>query len=156
MNPPRRAVPLWLAFAAAAFSAPAWARADRRAPEDFHPYYLRSQFAGSQGLLSIGAGKAFLDGLIEPDLDYGYVPEWAGGVAVHTLSQTTTFSLFPKPVGRSGTVYPLLLGYSAMIAQGNHYFLYGRKYAGYYWPSALHFRLFAGAKFLREKEFLPR
>ncbi|MDB5050460.1 MAG: hypothetical protein JWO30_3531 [Fibrobacteres bacterium] len=122
----------------------------------FPPAYLRAQFAGSQGLFSLGGGQSFLDGLIEPDFDFGYVPQWAGGESIASVSQTTTISLFPADLGASGTLYRAILGYSGQIALGDHYFLYGKKYVGYYWPSALHFRFFAGAKYFRGSVAIPK
>jgi hypothetical protein len=150
---------MWLTVAAAACLGQVWAEtgsgASRPKP-DFHPFYLRSQFAGSQGLLSVGVGKAFLNGLIESDLNYGYVPEWVGGAGIHIVSQSNTLSLFPIAQGRSGTVYPLLLGFAAMVGQGDRYFIYGENYFNYYWPSALHFRAFTGVKYLQRREFIPQ
>jgi hypothetical protein len=46
-------------------------------------------------------------------------------------------------------------GYSVLIGLGNEYFLYRRRYLGYYWPSALHFRLFAGSKFTIKTGAIP-
>ena len=109
------------------------------------PDYVRAQFAGSQGFLSVGLGKSFLNGAVEPDIDYGYVPEWAGG-EIHILSQTTQLALFPINLNGTARIHPLVAGYSALIGMGNDYFLYRRRYLGYYWPSALHFRFFAGPK----------
>jgi hypothetical protein len=132
-------------------------RADCRAVSvDHPPLYLRAQFAGSQGLVSAGAGTSFRNGAIEPDLEFGYVPAWAGGTTIASLAQTTTFSLFPTPVGGSGSWHPAILGYSAQIAWGDDYFLYGKKYVGYYWPSALHFRFFTGTSYYRRPSAIPR
>jgi hypothetical protein len=120
----------------------------------FLPDYFRAQFAGSQGLISLGLGKSFLNGAIEPDIDYGYVPAWAGG-KIHILSQSTTLALFPIALGRTSRLHAVATGYSAMIGLGNDYFLYRRRYWGYYWPSALHFRFFAGSKFTINTPFIP-
>lgn len=111
------------------------------------PDYARVQYGGSLGLVSIGAGKSFLEGKIEPDLDYGYAPGWASGVAIHILSQTTTLSLLPLDLGGAGRLYPVMAGYSTLLGLGDRYFLISEKYADYYWPSALHFRFFTGMKF---------
>lgn len=110
----------------------------------FMPDYVRAQFAGSQGFLSVGLGKSFLNGAIESDIDYGFVPEWAGG-KIHVLSQSATLALFPIDAAGNSRIHPLVTGYTAMIGLGNDYFLYRRRYLGYYWPSALHFRFFAGS-----------
>jgi hypothetical protein len=126
----------------------------RAIPKALLPDYIHVQFAGSQGLISAGAGKSFLNGLIEPDLDYGYVPDWAGGVGIHVLSQTTTFAPLPFALGERGRIAPVL-GYSAQIGLGEHYFLHGEKNTGYYWPSALHFRFFGGAEYARATASIP-
>lgn len=119
------------------------------------PYFLKAQFAGGQGLVSLGAGRAFLGGRIDPDLAYGYVPEWAGGTAVHVFSQTTTFRPFPTADLGSLHIIPGLAGYSAMLGVGDRYFLYRKKFAGYYWPSALRFRFFAGTGIRTGAGILP-
>lgn len=111
----------------------------------FMPDYARAQFAGSQGLLSAGLGKSFLNRAIESDIAYGYVPAWAGG-EIHVLSQSSSLSLFPIDPSGTARIHPLVAGYSALIGLGNDYFLYRRRYLGYYWPSALHFRFFTGSR----------
>ena len=145
---------LLAAILSAAMASAAPAHSEKPLP-GWMPDYLRAQFAGSQGLLSVGAGKSLLRGGIEPEIDYGYVPEWAGGIHVNILSQKTTFSPFFLDVGRDGTWYPLTFGYSAHVGLGDRYFLRGKKYSGYYWPSALHFRGFAGTRCLRRTTLLP-
>jgi hypothetical protein len=127
--------------------AAAWPSHARRGASAWVPDYARLQYGGSLGLVSIGAGKSFLGGRIEPDLDYGYAPEWASGVAIHILSQTTTLSLMPLDLGGAGRLYPVMAGYSTLLGLGERYFLVSEKYADYYWPSALHFRFFTGMKF---------
>jgi hypothetical protein len=120
------------------------------------PDYARLQTAGSQGLLSLGLGKSFLEGRIEPELAYGYVPASVGGVSIHLWSQMTTFSAFPTRLGHSDWVlYPALGGYSFIVGVGKNYELYRKKYVGYYWPTALHFRFFAGAKVFRKAAVAP-
>lgn len=119
------------------------------------PDYIRAQFAGSQGMASLGLGKSFLHGAVEPDIDYGYVPAWAGGVDIHMLSHSTTVALFPIDFAGTWRAHPLVAGYSVLIGLGNDYFLYRRRYLGYYWPSALHFRLFAGTKLTIKNGSIP-
>ena len=118
------------------------------------PDYIRAQFAGSQGFLSLGLGKSFFKGALEPDIDYGYVPAWAGG-EIHVLTQSTTLALFPIDLPGPSRFHPVTTGYSAMVGTGNDYFLYRRRYLGYYWPSALHFRVFAGSKITVKTPSLP-
>ena len=114
---------------------------------EFVPDYAKLQFAGQIGLLSLGAGYSWWDARIEPELAYGYVPEWAGGIAVHTLSQKTTLSPGKFAVRGGLSISPLLLGYSANFGMGKKYeLIQPRKHWDYYWPSALHFWFFAGAK----------
>jgi hypothetical protein len=126
-----------------------------RAPSSpFLPDYGRAQFAGSQGLLSLGLGKSFLNGLIEPDIDYGYVPAWAGG-EIHVLSQSTSLALFPIDLAGASRLHAVVTGYSALVGLGNDYFLYRRRYLGYYWPSGLHFRFFAGSRFTLKTPSIP-
>ena len=120
----------------------------------FMPDYVRTQFAGSQGLLSVGLGKSYLDGAVESDIVYGYVPAWAGG-KIHVLSQSASLGLFPFEPAAAIRIHPLVTGYSAMVGLGNDYFLYRRRYLGYYWPSALHFRFFAGTKIMIKTASLP-
>lgn len=119
------------------------------------PDFLRLQTGGSQGLVSAGAGKSFVGGLIEPELDYGYAPGWAAGIGIHVLTQRTTFSPFPVALGGAGTWRPAILGYSAHVGLGERYFLFSRKFAHYYWPSALHFRAFTGTRFGWRTDSIP-
>lgn len=143
MKPPSRLLPACLAIAVACLACHS-----RNAFLDaVTPDFLRLQSGGSHGLVSASAGKSFAGGLIETDLGYGYVPEWAGGIDIHVLTQRATLSPFPVALGRTGTWRPAILGYSAIIGLGDRYFLYSRKFAHYYWPSALHFRAFTGTRF---------
>lgn len=82
------------------------------------------------------------------------MPAWAGG-EIHVLSQTTSLALFPIDLAGPGRLHAVVTGYSAMIGLGNDYFLYRRRYVGYYWPSALHFRFFAGSRFTIKTAFIP-
>jgi hypothetical protein len=134
-------------------ASPAWAEITTTS---LIPDYARAQYAGSQGLLSLGIGKSFLEGRIEPELAYGYVPASVGGVSIHLWSQMTTFSAFPTQLGNSDWVlYPALGGYSFIAGVGKNYELYRKKYVGYYWPTALHFRFFLGTKIFRKAAFAP-
>jgi hypothetical protein len=143
----------YFALAASLAAAPARAKVTTAS---LIPDYARLQYAGTQGFLSLGVGKSFLEGRIEPELVYGYVPEAVGGVSIHLWSQMTTFSAFPTRLGKSPWIlYPALGGYSLIIGVGKHYELYREKYVGYYWPTAIHFRLFAGTKLFRKAAFAP-
>jgi hypothetical protein len=123
-------------------------------PSALIPDHARAQFAGASGLLSLGAGYGFLQGRIETGLLYGWVPEWLGGVSIHTLAQRTAFSPVLWKPDPALSLYPITIGYAAHFALGRNYdLLLEERFRGYYWPSALHFWIFAGAKARKE---MPR
>lgn len=111
------------------------------------PDQARLQFAGGQGLFSAGAGYACFSGRLQAELLYGYVPAAVAGEDIHALSQKSTLAPFAFKASRQVSVTPLIAGYSANIGLGESYFLYlPERYRDYYWPSALRFWFFGGAR----------
>lgn len=111
------------------------------------PDHARLQFAGGLGLLSAGFGYGFLGDRIQAELLYGYAPAALAGRQVHTVSQKTTFAPLVAGAGSGVSVSPLVAGVSANVALGEDYFLIlPEKYRDYYWPSALRFWIFGGAR----------
>lgn len=111
------------------------------------PGHVRVQLAGSLGLLSGGGGWSFLRDRVQAEILYGYAPSSVAGIGVHTLSQKSTAA--PFAIRRPGGLvfHPLLLGYSANFALGDSYTLIlPDHYQGYYWPSGMHFWIFAGTR----------
>ncbi len=116
------------------------------------PHYLRLQYSGFIGWLSVGAGYSFWRGRVEPELAYGYVPASIGGVPIHTVGQKTTLAPARLRLGEGTHLFPVLAGYSANVTLGKNYFLISPEqypYWDYYWPTALRVVLFTGTSVTR-------
>ena len=48
--------------------------------------YIKTQFAGNIGLVSVGVGKEYLNGKLSVDLNYGYLPACINGTSVSTFA----------------------------------------------------------------------
>ena len=48
--------------------------------------YVKAQFAGDLGLISIGIGEEFFNNKLSVDFNYGYTPNFLNGVRVHTFA----------------------------------------------------------------------
>jgi len=55
--------------------------------------YVKTQFAGNIGLLSVGIGKEYLDGKLTVDLNYGYLPACINGTSVSTFAIKPAFRI---------------------------------------------------------------
>jgi hypothetical protein len=117
------------------------------------PDYVKTQFAGNLGVLSVGVGYQFFNSLLYTELIYGYVPvAISKSNEIHLMSLKNTFPLFRKKIGNY-TVSPIA-GFTGSLETGNNSFLIlPDKYPkGYYVPSAIHFTLFIGT--LVHKDFV--
>jgi len=117
------------------------------------PDYVKTQFAGNLGVLSVGVGYQFFNSLLYTELIYGYVPvAISKSNEIHLISLKNTFPLFRKKIGNY-TVSPIA-GFTGSLETGNNSFLIlPDKYPkGYYVPSAIHFTLFIGT--LVHKDFV--
>ena len=118
----------------------------------FIPDYVKTQFAGNIGFLSVGFGYKFLNNHLYSELLYGYVPVSISKAGkIHTITIKNTFSVFTKKVNKFA-LSPIT-GFTASFETGNNSFLkLPDKYPeGYYGTNAFHFTLFIGA--LVHKDF---
>jgi hypothetical protein len=113
------------------------------------PEYLKLQYAGGIGFMSVGVGYQNRKEKLEGDFYYGYVPESVGGVSIHAVSAKITWHPV-KPVGwRSWQLHPLSFGALVSYTFGKQYFLFSPKnypYSYYNFPTALHGGAFVGGR----------
>jgi hypothetical protein len=115
------------------------------------PDYVKMQFAGNLGLLSVGAGYEVINNVLYSELLYGFVPKSISNAeSIHLISIKNTFPIFTKQIG-DFTLSPIA-GFTTSVETGNNSFLtLPDKYPkGYYFPSAIHFTLFVGAQVHKE------
>lgn len=118
----------------------------------FIPDFVRMQYAGQAGLISIGPGYSWWHRHVELSASYGYVPVWVADRRVHILSERNSFSLGSLGLPGHLALEPLLAGVAANVSLGNQYQLFLPKaQRDYYWPDALYFWVFTGAKL----DYLP-
>jgi hypothetical protein len=110
------------------------------------PDYIKAQFAGNTGFISIGAGYNLFGDLVQSDILYGYVPSSIGGNTIHTLAQKNSFLIYDYKFSKyalspyAGFTINLELG-------GNSDGFFSEKYPdGYYKTNAIHFTFFIGGK----------
>ena len=112
-----------------------------------HQLYLKTQFAGNIGLMSVGFGKAFLKKKTTIDFSYGYLPKCINGSRVQTLAIKATYHVFRKPICKIGTGFY----FGSALAYGitsNTYSKYPDYYPeGYYQNNILHVNPYIGILF---------
>lgn len=106
--------------------------------------YLKVQYAGNIGLVSVGLGKEFCNDKLSFDLNYGYLPESVNGVRVHTFALKP--ALMVKKFNLSGFMSHCYIGASFNYGiTANTYLRYPDYYPkGYYYTNALHVNPFLG------------
>lgn len=111
------------------------------------PDFIRAQFAGNAGMFSGGAGYSWWEGRLEPSINFGYVPAFAGGRSSMILSQKTAIAPARIPFARGYSWEPVVLGGSANVSLGRQYEVILRNsQRRYYWPDGLFFWFFIGTK----------
>lgn len=116
----------------------------------YSPYYAKMQYAGSIGLVSVGAGRTFFNEKLDAELFLGYLPERVGGEELWTAAFKTHFvPIRPIQVGALDW-QPLRTGLMINYTFGDDYFIFGHhdKYPkGYYGhPTAMHLYLVLGGQ----------
>ncbi|WP_036821295.1 hypothetical protein [Polaribacter sp. Hel1_85] len=117
------------------------------------PDYVKTQFAGNIGLISVGVGYQLFNEVLYSELLYGFVPESASKADnIHLITIKNTFPIFRKEIGENLTISPIA-GFTTTLDIGtNSFTTLPSKYPdGYYFPTAVHFTLFGGA--LIHKDF---
>ena len=117
------------------------------------PDYVKAQFAGNIGLVSVGAGYQLFDKVLYTELLYGFVPKSASKADnIHLITIKNTFPLYRKKIGENLTITPIAGIATTLDIGTNSFTTLPSKYPeGYYFPTAVHFTLFGGA--LVHKDF---
>lgn len=117
------------------------------------PDYVKAQFAGNIGLISVGAGYQLFDKVLYSELLYGFVPKSASKADnIHLITIKNTFPLYRKKIGENLTITPIAGIATTLDIGTNSFTTLPSKYPdGYYFPTAVHFTLYGGA--LVHKDF---
>ncbi len=114
------------------------------------PYYLKAQFAGGIGFVSLGLGRHIVQDRLEADLFIGYLPESIGGDRIVTSAIKATYIAVEPYQIRSVEWQPLRTGLQLSYTFGDEYFVrepedkYPKSYYGF--STALHLNLLLGGQ----------
>lgn len=111
------------------------------------PHHGKLQFAGGIGFLSAGIGYTSGGKRMQYDIYYGYVPESAGGVTIHSVTGKLTWIALRHKLDKNVQWDMLSAGILFNYAFGKQYFLFSpRNYPYHYYgfPTAAHAGFFAG------------
>ncbi len=113
----------------------------------YKPDYIKVQYAGNIGFLSIGAGYEWWREIAQTDILYGYVPEYKGEATIHTFTIKNTFRLYQFNIKQKYNISPIL-GFSVSLEPGqNSYLRIPDKYPeGYYSTNSIYACLNIGVK----------
>ena len=111
--------------------------------KDLVPDYVKLQYAGSIGWVSVGGGYDLLGQRVHAGLNYGYVPRQMGG-GLHLLSASLFYTPVKLKASKTVTIKPLDVGVKAVYHFGDQFYLnwperFPRNY--YWWKSALRLHL---------------
>lgn len=103
----------------------------------FLPDYVKLQFAGGIGFVSLGVGYTFFKQKLEVSYFYGYVPEFVSTDDLHSVSLQLTAKLLRFKISNSVELMPLNFGWFIHHTFGKEYWIkLPDKYPeGYYWWS---------------------
>lgn len=115
----------------------------------FLPDYVKMQFAGGIGFLSLGVGYTFFNQKLDISYFYGYVPEFVTTDDLHSVSLQFTVKLFRFNVNPNIEVLPLNLGGFIHHTFGSEYWIklpshYPEKY--YWWSPGRNAGIFIGGE----------
>lgn len=101
------------------------------------PDYVKLQFAGGIGLVSLGVGYTFFKQKLEVSYFYGYVPKFASTDDLHSVSLQLTTKLLHFKISPNIELMPLNFGWFIHHTFGNEYWLSLPSYYpnDYYWWS---------------------
>ena len=131
---------------------------NKKKREWYKPDYIKIQFAGNIGFMSIGAGYNWWRDVAQTDLIYGYVPESKGNATIHTFTIKNTFGLYKFNIRGKYNISPLL-GFSLSFEPGENSFgnLPDKYPEGYYGRNCFYACLNLGLKskfdFAEERHF---
>jgi hypothetical protein len=113
------------------------------------PEYVKLQYAGGTGFISVGAGYSSKNQKLEGDLFYGYLPESIGGVRIHSLSIKCNWIPIYVVATKKYGLEPLMIGLLINYSFGKQYFSFdppNYPYRYYSFPTAIHSALFFGSR----------
>ncbi|KAA3440349.1 hypothetical protein [Rufibacter hautae] len=119
--------------------------------QELSPYYVKTQFAGDIGLVSVGVGRQSFNRKLETDLSFGYLPKKVGGDHLLTVALKSSL-LATKPVKiEKVDWYPVTTGVQLSYTFGDEYFASERhlsRYPNRYYrfSTALHLYFFVGGQ----------
>ena len=101
----------------------------------FLPDYVKLQFAGGIGLLSVGVGYSFFKEKLEVSYFYGYVPKGVSIDDLHSVSLQVTGKFLRFKVNPNIEIVPLNIGWFIHHTFGNEYWITLPSHypAEYYW-----------------------
>ncbi len=116
---------------------------------NFLPDYVKLQFAGGIGLLSIGVGYSFFKEKLEVSYFYGYVPKGVSIDDLHSVSLQITAKFFRFKANKNIEIVPLNVGWFIHHTFGNEYWItlpshYPDEY--YWWSPGRNSGIFLGGE----------
>jgi len=105
--------------------------------EKFIPDYVKLQYAGGIGFLSVGVGYTFFKQALDVSMFYGYVPKTFSITDLHSISLQLTAKFFRIKTKKDIEILPLNFGWYAHHTFGSEFWItLPDKYTkGYYWWS---------------------
>jgi hypothetical protein len=103
----------------------------------FLPNYIKLQYAGGIGFMSVGVGYTFIKNRLDVTMFYGYVPKTFSITDLHSISLQLTGKLLKFRINENIEVLPLNFGWYAHHTFGEEFWItLPDKYTkGYYWWS---------------------
>ena len=114
------------------------------------PDYIKLQYAGGIGLISIGAGYSNKKDKLEGELYYGYLPRSIGGIRIHSLSAKFIWIPLHLSIKNKYQLKPLMTGILFNYNFGIQYFGFDPEnypYNYYSFPTAINMAVFVGSSF---------
>jgi len=98
------------------------------------PQYIKLQFAGNVGVLSIAGSRFSENKRWESHLSYGYVPKGVAGVDIHTLTLKEVYYPWSRRLNDNYRLYPGYVGLGLDYTLGAQYnTLFDKKYPKTYY-----------------------
>ena len=117
--------------------------------KQFLPDYVKLQFAGGIGFVSLGVGYTFFKQKLEVSYFYGYVPKFVSTDDLHSVSLQLTAKLLRFKVNKTVELMPLNFGWFIHHTFGSEYWIklpsnYPEKY--YWWSPGRNSGVFLGGE----------
>lgn len=114
----------------------------------FNPEYIKIQYAGNLGLVSVGTGKYINNKKATIDFNYGYLPALVHNARVHTFALKSTYQSREISLRtiKSRVYVGAALAYS--ITRNTYLKMPDKLPLNYYAQNAVHLEPFVGAKVL--------